>query len=172
MKEERLEILKRAIDENWEVDVENGEVYSKCRRFKGKKLPGTLTGGYLQIGTTVMDGDERKRIGFYKHQIIACAAGNYLVNKDVNHINGNKLDNRIKNLEVVSHKENMRHAHRDLIRKKDGCIRAIPSLDEKMFSEIKEQLSFIDAYLVRGEELLAQKYGLTVNDIKRIRRAI
>ena len=46
------------------------------------------------------------------------------------------------------------------------------SLDEKMFSEIKEQLSFIDAYLVRGEELLAQKYGLTVNDIKRIRRAI
>ena len=48
----------------------------------------------------------------------------------------------------------------------------IPSLDEKMFSEIKEHLSFIDAYLMRGEELLAQKYGLTVNDIKRIRRAI
>ena len=170
--EERFRLLQLAIEQNWEVDVKNGEVYSRCRKFKGEKLPGSLVGGYIQIGTRVVDGDEKKRVTFYKHQIIACAAGHYLVNKDVNHINGNKLDNRIENLEVISHKENMQHAYRDLIRKKDGCIRAIPSLDEKMFSEIKEQLSFIDAYLVRGEELLAQKYGLTVNDIKRIRRAI
>ena len=99
--EEKFRLLQLAIEQNWEVDIENGEVYSKCRKFKGKKLPGTLAGGYLRIGTSVMDGDERKTVLFYKHQIIACAAGNYLVNKDVNHINGNKLDNRISNLMIV-----------------------------------------------------------------------
>ena len=170
--EEKFRLLQLAIEQNWEVDVKNGEVYSRCRKFKGKKLPGSLTGGYIQIGTRVVDGDEKKRVAFYKHQIIACAAGHYLVNKDVNHINGNKLDNRIENLEVTSHKENMQHAFKNLIKKKEGCIAAIPSLDEKMFLEIKEQLMWLDGFLEEYRRFLAKKHGLTVADIKRIGNAV
>lgn len=45
------------------------------------------------------------------HRLVATAfIGTIPKGKEVNHKNGNKQDNRVDNLEVVTHKENMNHA--------------------------------------------------------------
>lgn len=98
MNEERLEILKRAIDETWEVDVENGEVYSKSR---GEMLKGDLKGSEICFQKILFIGGKRKSFKFKKSHVIAYAAGNDLLGKAVIHINGDKQDNRISNLMIV-----------------------------------------------------------------------
>ena len=98
MNEERLEILKRAIDKNWEVDVENGEVYSKSR---GEMLKGDLHGSEICFQKFLFIGGKRKCFKFKKSHVIAYAAGNDLLGKAVIHINGDKQDNRISNLMIV-----------------------------------------------------------------------
>ena len=62
--------------------------------------------GYLQC-TIVIDGKYKKQ---KTHRLIAMAFLGELKNKVVNHINGNKQDNRLENLEVITHFENMQHA--------------------------------------------------------------
>lgn len=54
------------------------------------------------------------------HRLVAFAFIEYTEGKEVNHINGNKLDNRLENLEFVTKSENINHAHKTgLINMKD-----------------------------------------------------
>lgn len=89
-------ILQEIID-RWDVDVQKGTVSTQ----KGDKHY-LDKAGYFRIGTTY----NGKYMNFGVHQIIACKAGYDLANKVIDHVNGNKKDNRICNLEVVSASEN------------------------------------------------------------------
>ena len=79
-----------------------GQVYSH-KQSKFLK-PCKRNDGYLNIGLTV--GGVRKRC--LVHRLIALA---FLGKSDldVNHINGIKYDNRLENLEYLSHADNIRH---------------------------------------------------------------
>ena len=48
--------------------------------------------------------------GYYSHRLVAEAFLGDIEGMEVNHLNGNKFDNRLENLEIVTTKENMIHS--------------------------------------------------------------
>lgn len=93
----------------------DGIVTSK-KEIKGRIIYRIIKQTHLRIGYAegymaiqlVVNGKQKKR---YVHRLLAQA---FIPNPknlpQVNHINGNSLDNRLENLEWVSSKENINHA--------------------------------------------------------------
>ena len=89
---------------------ELGEIYSypkKTRKGVRKMLAQKNNNGYLSIDLC-KNGNIKK---YSLHRIIALAFLDNIENKEqVNHINGNKHDNRIENLEWSTRSENQKHS--------------------------------------------------------------
>lgn len=78
------------------------------KTWVGRPLKAQLMSiGYLSVRPTI-DGEN---VVFYVHNLVAIAfIGPKPSGSSVNHINGIKTDNRVENLEYVTHAGNMRHA--------------------------------------------------------------
>lgn len=94
----------------YEVD-EFGNVYSNDPRSKGRMLtPCINRNGYYQISMSSKDG---KKLKVTNHKLVAnCFLENPGLKPQVNHIDGNKLNNHRDNLEWCTAKENADHAHK------------------------------------------------------------
>lgn len=84
---------------------------------------------------------------FYVHRLVAqFFIGELLPGYEVNHINGNTKDNRLPNLEIVTHKNNMNHATRILHRwKEQGKRQQKPVICielNKTFDSMKDAANF------------------------------
>lgn len=85
----------------------------KCFNSKTKKyLKGQISNsGYLNYNLSITP-QYKKRL--YAHRLVAQYFLNnglpITKNKEVNHIDGNKLNNSVENLEFLSHQENIKHA--------------------------------------------------------------
>jgi hypothetical protein len=78
----------------------------------GLVLPSFDRNAYLQVRLRI---DTNIHITKKVHRLIASAfLDDYSHDAEVNHINGDKQDNRVQNLEMVTHLENMRHAKNTL----------------------------------------------------------
>lgn len=75
------------------------------------------------------------------HQLVGKAfIDNPYSKKEINHKNGNKLDNRVENLEWVSHKENMEHAYRNKLISPNcfkKCVLCAKEKNRKPISQIE-----------------------------------
>lgn len=119
--------------EEYQVDT-NGIVYGK----NGKPLKYSLNHkGYCIINFYV----DHKRTGFGIHTLVA---SQFIPNNDplkwqVNHVDGNKENNNVDNLEWVTPEENMRHSVDVLgnnIGVKNGGAKTIKGINKKDGTEI------------------------------------
>lgn len=70
-----------------------------------------ITRGYYYVVLDIRDGEFRFRRGIAVHRLVAQEFHeNRLNRRDVDHVDGNKLNNNFENLEWVSHAENARRA--------------------------------------------------------------
>lgn len=100
-------VWKRLDGEDYEVST-TGLV----RNFHTKKLIKAFPGGTSPYLTVGLKGNGRKQAKrFLVHRLVAIAfLDNHHNLPEVNHIDGNKLNNDVNNLEWVSPKQNMKHA--------------------------------------------------------------
>ncbi|MBA4538274.1 HNH endonuclease [Bacillus aquiflavi] len=150
MNAERLKHLKKHIH-LLEIDIERGLILNK-KQFLGNR-------GYYCI---YLSGK------LYKvHQIIAVAAGLDILDKTINHINCNKLDNRIENLEVVSLSENVSHAHKNGLHEHlIGNNHHKAKLTEKDVKQIRRLLN--EGKMLKAE--IARKYDVSFKLITKIQQ--
>lgn len=131
-----------------------GRIASKKGRTFKILSPHKNTKGYLRVSIS-NNGNEKK---FFVHRLVAQAfCVGYDEGKEVNHINGNKLDNNYNNLEWVSHKDNSLHA-KSMGLLKSRKIKVINIQDKSTYSSI------VEAYVYSGCRL---KYQSFYNSIKK-----
>ena len=117
--------------------------------------PAADTKGYLR---TAIYGGKTVKV----HRLVAEA---FIKNPrnlpEVNHIDGNKENNRVDNLEWISHSDNVRHAH------KIGKYRRPPQkLSDKEVEEIRQR--YRPYCRTNGTNALASEYGVSAPYVWRI----
>lgn len=89
------------------VDFLTGEIYSTASNAPGRPLGAITTNGYLRVCVSVA-GQQAHALA---HRIVWCAANGAVPDgMQIDHINGDKTDNRLVNLSLVDQPENMRRA--------------------------------------------------------------
>lgn len=116
--------------------------------------------GYYMITISKNNKSKPYRV----HRLIA---NNFIENpkklKEVNHIDGNKLNNDLSNLEWVSHFGNMQHAFSTGLANNTGVKNGMTKLNERKVREIKELLKQgISQYKI------AKKYNVSRSAILKI----
>lgn len=138
---------------------ENGEVYSdKTRRIiKGS----TNAYGYSRVFLY----RNKKRYDRYTHRLVWETFKGSIADKEINHINGVKSDNRLINLELVTHSENLQHAYDTGLHSSKGETHYNTKLTNHKVKVIKELLLPV---LSRSE--IAELYDVNVRVINKIAR--
>lgn len=144
----------------------NGRVFSKRRLIDnkivyGKELIPQLTkDGYLKV--TLSKNSISKK--YYVHRLVASS---FIENPDnleqVNHIDGNKINNNITNLEWCTKENNLKHASNTGLMQK-GSSRPSSKLTEEQVIEIYKLKGVLKA------QDIADKYKVSKNTINCILR--
>lgn len=143
-----------------------GNIRSINYKNSGNKkiLKPSFYNGYAQ---TMLLNDDGKYKSILVHRIIAITfIGDSLL--EINHIDGVKDNNKIENLEYVSHSENQLHAYKLLLQKpKIGESNGNSKLTEQQVIEIREYVSNFNGRYY-GRKALAEKYNVSESYIKEI----
>lgn len=111
---------------NYLIDIE-GNVWVKYKH-KTVKLTGTVTDkGYRKYHLKTDEGKHKKFLG---HRLVALVfIPNPCDKLEVNHKDGDKLNNHISNLEWCTHSENVQHAYDNNLINISGVLETPPLRD-------------------------------------------
>jgi hypothetical protein len=117
-----------------------GRVRNETTR-RVRKLPPNDK-GYVHLSV----GSGRNRKNFSVHRVVASSFLGNDGGLEVNHLNGDKSDNRVFNLEWCTRSENVRHSHRRLCRKpvRKGDFHALTRVSD-------EEVAFVRSRVANGE---------------------
>lgn len=118
--------------------------------------------GYSEVGLSVNGKIRRYRI----HNLVMLAFVGIPNGLEVNHINGIRNDNRLENLEYVTHRQNIIHA-RDII-KTLNPPRGEASKSSKLTNEQVREIRKLYIPYVMGMQRLAKIYGVAPQTISSI----
>ena len=146
-------------------DLGNLRSLNYKRTGMAKVLRPSISGGYLK---TMLKSDEGKYRSLYVHRFVCLAfLGQKPKGLEINHKDGNKLNNRPSNLEYVTRKENVKHAYDNkLMRPKVGSSNGMAKLKESDVLEIRAHAASSGRYY--GRKQLAIKYGVSECTIKEV----
>lgn len=152
-----LELLTHAAT-GWKVDPDYGTVYGTS----GKRITYAHKGKYFSCKQPLCMGVPRKNV--YMHRVVWEAVhgpiDTSVPNRFINHKNGNGLDNRICNLELVTTLENVHHAIRTGLIWFDGTHGSATLTDSQVL-EIRRRYG-------NGESVasLSEEYGVERTTIR------
>lgn len=104
-------------------------------KAKSKQLKAALYQGYYKVALCT----NRKLKSFYVHKLVAITfIGPKIDGKEINHIDGNKINNSVLNLEWCSRSENVQHAFdTGLAKARKGSSNGNSKLKEDQILEIR-----------------------------------
>lgn len=159
--------LKERLETNHKIDLSCFEFYPENKDYlvsksgivislkynKPKKLKQRITKGYPQVG--LFHKDKCKRT--YVHKMVAITfIGKRPKGLEINHIDGNKLNNDFSNLEYVTPSENRYHAFRIGLRSNRG--------NDSPSAKLREKDIFIIRKMLRSgikQKIIAKKFNVT-----------
>ena len=137
-----------------------GQIYNK--KTKRVSIGNLQSTGYMRI-TLSQIGLPKKH--FYVHRFIyECIEGRILEGNEINHIDSNRQNNCIKNLELMTRSENAKHAHEAKKYKTKIEIETDKPI-ESIKMEIKLEESD-DEFTEDEKQLIDKKYNAIINKIK------
>jgi hypothetical protein len=142
----------------------NGELYKKLKNKLKRVMFFEDSDGYLitKLQSNLI------RVSVSAHRLTASVFFNVdILGLEINHIDGNKKNNNIKNLEIVNHKDNMAHAFRTGLINNKGSLNHKAKLDEIKVITIKTLIN--NGW--RNKDI-HNLYGVTPHTISRIRSGL
>ena len=127
----------------WDIDVEKGIIFSLV---SGKILGNPDRGGYLRVSYR-LNKNKTKSI-FVDILIWECVNGEKPEGYDVHHIDGNRQNNSIYNLELIEHSE---HMSKHNVNNKNCIGRVVSNKTRELIRDNNKLYKLVGQYNLNGE---------------------